>query len=74
MIFIINCIPWKIPYDSHVGSGSSLVACMQKGFKCIGTKLDSDYFNDAVKRIKIERAKLENKFYLPDEEQGLFKF
>ena len=53
-------------FDSHVGSASSFIACMQLGFNFTGCELDKDYFNESVKRIKLEEAKIENKFYLSD--------
>jgi len=48
---------WKI-LDTHVGSGSSLIACEREGFKYVGFEIDEDYYKDAVKRIKRETAQL----------------
>lgn len=42
---------WKI-LDTHVGSGSSLIACAQEGFQYIGFEIDKDYYDAACKRMK----------------------
>ena len=39
-------------FDSHVGSGSSLIACIEEGFEYVGCELDKDYYNAACKRIE----------------------
>jgi site-specific DNA-methyltransferase (adenine-specific) len=31
-------------FDSHVGSGSSLIACIEEGFEYTGCELDKDYY------------------------------
>ncbi|OQB12818.1 MAG: Modification methylase DpnIIB [Firmicutes bacterium ADurb.Bin193] len=38
--------------DTHLGSGSIAIACHDYKFELVGTEIDSDYFNAAVKRIK----------------------
>jgi len=38
--------------DTHLGSGSSAIACHNYGYEFVGCELDSDYFNDMVKRFK----------------------
>jgi len=38
--------------DTHLGSGSSAIACHNYGFEFVGCELDEDYFNDMVKRFK----------------------
>jgi site-specific DNA-methyltransferase (adenine-specific) len=38
--------------DTHMGSGSSVIAANNLGFEIVATELDSDYFNAACKRIK----------------------
>ncbi|TCJ96188.1 site-specific DNA-methyltransferase (adenine-specific) [Volucribacter psittacicida] len=38
--------------DTHVGSGSSLVACKMLGFDCVGFEINPHYFNLASERIK----------------------
>lgn len=37
--------------DTHVGSGSSIVACIEGGFNYWGTEIDKDYYEAAQKRI-----------------------
>jgi len=37
--------------DTHVGSGSSIVACIEGGFNYYGCEIDKDYYNAAMKRI-----------------------
>lgn len=38
--------------DTHVGSASSLIACIDMGFDYVGFELDKDYYKTACKRIK----------------------
>lgn len=45
---------WKI-LDTHVGSGSSLIACEWEGFDYVGFEIDADYYAAAVKRIETWR-------------------
>lgn len=40
--------------DTHVGSGSSIVACIEGGFNYYGCEIDKDYYEAARRRI--ERA------------------
>ena len=54
-------------FDSHVGSGSSRIACYEKGFNFVGCELDKDYWSAQEKRFKVEKAKIDNEFYLPTE-------
>jgi len=45
---------WKI-IDTNFGSGSSAISAYYFGFaEYVGIDIDSDYFNDAVKRFKAE--------------------
>ncbi len=46
--------------DTHVGSGSSLIACIEEGFNYCGFEIDKDYFNAAQKRINevLEQGRL----------------
>jgi len=37
--------------DTHVGSGSSIVACIEGGFDYYGCEIDKDYYDAAMKRI-----------------------
>jgi site-specific DNA-methyltransferase (adenine-specific) len=38
--------------DTHMGSGSSVIAADNLGFEIVATELDQDYFNAACKRIE----------------------
>ena len=38
--------------DTHLGSGSSVIACYDLGFEYIGFEIDKDYFEAASKRIE----------------------
>ena len=38
--------------DTHLGSGSSAIACHNYVYEFVGLELDEDYFNDMVKRFK----------------------
>ena len=40
-------------FDSHVGSGSSIIACIEEKFEYIGCELDTDYYNKAIERIRL---------------------
>ncbi len=44
--------------DTHVGSGSSLIACHNAGFDYIGFELDKQYYEQANKRLETEKAQL----------------
>jgi site-specific DNA-methyltransferase (adenine-specific) len=44
--------------DTHVGSGSSLIACYDMGFDYIGFEIDKEYYEAACKRIAEEQAQL----------------
>lgn len=48
---------WKI-LDTHVGSGSSLIACEREGFQYVGFEIDPDYYKAAKERIERERQQL----------------
>lgn len=38
--------------DTHLGSMSSVVACLNLGFEITGSELDKDYFQAGIKRVK----------------------
>ena len=38
--------------DTHLGSGSSAIACNNLGFELTGCELDTDYYNASIERIK----------------------
>lgn len=44
--------------DTHVGSASSLIACERLGYDYVGFEIDTDYYNEALKRLNEERAQL----------------
>lgn len=41
---------WKI-LDTHMGSGSSVIAAVQEGFEMLACEIDAEYFATAVERI-----------------------
>jgi site-specific DNA-methyltransferase (adenine-specific) len=44
--------------DTHVGSASSLIAFEEMGFDYVGFEIDSEYYQNAVKRINTYRSQL----------------
>ncbi|OOF48165.1 DNA modification methylase [Rodentibacter genomosp. 1] len=44
-------IPGQLILDTHVGSGSSLIACKELGFNCVGFEINSHYFELARARL-----------------------
>lgn len=44
--------------DTHVGSGSSRIACFNEGFDFVGFEIDKEYFEASEKRFKNETAQL----------------
>jgi site-specific DNA-methyltransferase (adenine-specific) len=42
--------------DTHLGSGSSAIACLNLGFEIVGCELDEDYFAADCKRIRMATA------------------
>ena len=38
--------------DTHLGSMSSVVACLNHGFEIVGCELDADYFKAGVERVR----------------------
>lgn len=44
--------------DTHVGSGSSIIACLDMGFEFIGFEIDNEYYEAACKRIAEHMAQL----------------
>lgn len=53
--------PGQTIFDSHMGSGSSAIACNNLGFEYVGCELDKDYFDAACKRIE-QHSKQERLF------------
>ena len=44
--------------DTHVGSGSSLIACYNLGFDATGFEIDEEYFRKAQDRLNDEMAQI----------------
>lgn len=44
--------------DTHLGSGSSAIACFNYGFEFYGYEIDKDYYNNAIERIKKYQSQL----------------
>lgn len=42
--------------DTHVGSGSSLVACQRAGYEYTGFEIDPEYYRKAKERLDAERS------------------
>lgn len=38
--------------DTHLGSMSSVIACLNMGFEIVGCELDADYFKSGVERVR----------------------
>lgn len=46
---------WKI-IDTHLGSGSSAIACYKAGMDFVGCEIDKEYFDKATKRFEQHKA------------------
>lgn len=57
----------QIILDTHVGSGSSLIACEDMGLDYVACEIDTEIYNDAVKRLNQYREQL--KLFEPTFEQ-----
>lgn len=44
--------------DTHVGSGSSLIACEDMGYKYIACEIDGEYYRKSVERIERHKAQI----------------
>lgn len=44
--------------DTHVGSGSSLIACHNLGFEYVGYEINPDFFKLASERIERHKAQI----------------
>ena len=44
--------PGQLILDTHLGSGSSAIACNNLGFEMVGCELDPDYYQAACKRVE----------------------
>lgn len=55
--------------DTHVGSGSIMIACWELGFDFVGCELDKDYYEAAIKRFK-EHVQSHPKLFTPQQLNG----
>tara|TARA_R110000824_G_scaffold142223_1_gene309243 strand:- start:2 stop:613 length:612 start_codon:yes stop_codon:yes gene_type:complete len=44
--------------DTHLGSGSIAIACDKNGFDLVACELDTEYYNNSLKRLKIHQQQL----------------
>jgi site-specific DNA-methyltransferase (adenine-specific) len=44
--------------DTHLGSGSIAIACHDYGFDLVACELDTEYYNNALKRLQQHQAQL----------------
>jgi len=44
--------------DTHMGSGSSIIACHDMGFEYMAFEIDKDYYEAATKRIEQHKAQI----------------
>lgn len=51
-------VPGQKILDTHVGSGSSRIACDEYGVEFVGSELDEQYFKDHEKRFNNYKAQL----------------
>lgn len=58
--------------DPVAGSGASLVAAVEMGRAAYGFEIKKDFYKQAQDWIKLEKARVDNRFYLPEEETNLF--
>lgn len=45
--------------DTHLGSGSIALACWDFGFDLVGYEIDKEYFDGAMKRLKLHESQLQ---------------
>jgi len=57
--------------DTHLGSGSSLIAAYDLGFSFTGIEIDEDYFNAMLDRF--ERHKRQQNFFIDEPDIQIFK-
>ncbi len=57
--------------DTHLGSMSSVIACLNHGFEIVGCELDADYFKAGVERVRKsqQQQKLFESMFLPNREE-----
>jgi site-specific DNA-methyltransferase (adenine-specific) len=56
-------------FDSHVGSGSSRIACYDMGFDFMGCELDEDYWKAQEERFKSHTSQID--LFAPTELQPM---
>jgi site-specific DNA-methyltransferase (adenine-specific) len=65
---------WKI-LDTHLGSGTHALACLDLGYELTACEIDKEYFDEAVKRIR-EYLSSHERIFIPPKvkltEEGLF--
>ena len=44
--------------DTHLGSGSIAIACHNRGFDLTGFEIDSEYYDNAVERLRVHQSQL----------------
>lgn len=44
--------------DTHLGSGSSIIACNRLGFEYMAFELDKEYYDKAIERIEKEKSQV----------------
>ena len=49
---------WKV-LDTHMGSGSSVIACHRLGLDSTASEIDAHYFNAAKRRVDLELSQRE---------------
>ena len=48
--------------DTHLGSGSIAIACWDMDFDLVGYEIDKDYYQAAIKRLKMHKMQLKFNF------------
>ena len=51
-------------FDPFMGSGTTAVVCLKNNRKYVGCEINKNYYNSILRRIKYEKNKMENKFYI----------
>lgn len=58
--------PGDIILDTHVGSGSSLIACYRTNHPYVGFELDKHYYDLSKKRLDAEMAQMRLSDFMPE--------
>ena len=59
--------------DTFSGSGTTAIAALNTNRRFICIEKDKEYFDKSLERLEYEKKKFANEFYIPDEENLLFK-